>query len=352
MVKIDLITGFLGSGKTTFIRKYAKYLIDQGNNIGILENDYGAINVDMMLLSDLMGDKCELEMISGGCDKETHRRRFRTKLIAMGMCGYDRVLVEPSGIYDVDEFFDVLRDEPLDRWYEIGNVFTIVDAALEENLSDASKYLLASEVADAGTVILSKVQNTAPEMITKTISTLNEALAQVKCNRNINNHCVFAKNWDMLTDDDFKALMQAGYVQESYVKQDIAEADAFTSLYFMNLDFTKTQLKSTVEKLFNDTSCGNIFRIKGFIEAENEIISPSENPASKNSVSDSIENNQNSDYRGTVSEKSSNPSKIHWLELNATKNEMTFKSAPDGQKVLIVIGEYLKKAAIEAYFKI
>ena len=39
MVKIDLITGFLGSGKTTFIRKYAQYLMDAGNNIGILEND-------------------------------------------------------------------------------------------------------------------------------------------------------------------------------------------------------------------------------------------------------------------------------------------------------------------------
>ena len=87
MVKVDLITGFLGSGKTTFIRKYAKYLMDEGNNIGILENDYGAVNVDMMLLQDLMGDNCELEMISGGCDKDCHRRRFKTKLIAMGMCG-------------------------------------------------------------------------------------------------------------------------------------------------------------------------------------------------------------------------------------------------------------------------
>jgi len=110
MVKIDLITGFLGSGKTTFIKKYATYLMRKGLNIGILENDHGAVNVDMMLLQELRGDQCELEMISGGCDAETHRRRFRTKLISMGMCGYDRVLVEPSGIYDIDEFFDVLRD--------------------------------------------------------------------------------------------------------------------------------------------------------------------------------------------------------------------------------------------------
>lgn len=104
MVKIDLITGFLGSGKTTFIKKYATYLMRKGLNIGILENDHGAVNVDMMLLQELRGDQCELEMISGGCDAETHRRRFRTKLISMGMCGYDRVLVEPSGIYDIDEF--------------------------------------------------------------------------------------------------------------------------------------------------------------------------------------------------------------------------------------------------------
>ncbi len=121
MVKIDLITGFLGSGKTTFIKRYAEFLMKKGLRIGILENDFGAVNVDMMLLQGLMGDQCELEMIAGGCDRETHARRFRTKLIAMGMCGYDRVLVEPSGIYDVDEFFDVLREEPLDQWYEVGS---------------------------------------------------------------------------------------------------------------------------------------------------------------------------------------------------------------------------------------
>ena len=59
MVKVDLITGFLGSGKTTFIKKYAQYLIDQGYRIGIIENDFGAVNVDMMLLQDLESENCE-----------------------------------------------------------------------------------------------------------------------------------------------------------------------------------------------------------------------------------------------------------------------------------------------------
>ena len=185
MIKIDLITGFLGSGKTTFIKKYAKHLIDKGDNIGILENDYGAVNVDMMLLKDLEGEKCELEMIAGGCDADCHRRRFRTKLIAMGMCGYDRILVEPSGIFDVDEFFDGLREEPLDRWYEIGSVITIVDAGLEENLSDQAEYLLGSEAADAGVIVLSRLDkdNACEEQENRIISHVNRSLERIGCTR-------------------------------------------------------------------------------------------------------------------------------------------------------------------------
>ena len=132
-------------------------LFRSGYNIGILENDFGAVNVDMMLLRELEGEQCELEMVAGGCDKDCHRRRFKTKLIAMGMCGYDRVLIEPSGIFDMDEFFDALHEEPLDRWYQIGNVIAVVDAGLDEKMSEEADYILASEVADAGCIVLSKI---------------------------------------------------------------------------------------------------------------------------------------------------------------------------------------------------
>ena len=60
----------------------------------------------------------------------------------MGMRGFDRVLIEPSGIFDVDEFFDTLREEPLDQWYEIGNVIAVVDAKLPDEMSENADYLL------------------------------------------------------------------------------------------------------------------------------------------------------------------------------------------------------------------
>ena len=232
MVTIDLITGFLGSGKTTFIKHYAKYLMDQGMNIGILENDFGAVNVDMLLLQELMGDKCELEMIAGGCDRETHRRRFRTKLIAMGMCGYDRVLVEPSGVYDVDEFFDVLRDEPLDRWYQIGNVITVVNAKLESELSDMSEYLLASEAAHAGAVVLSRAEEATEEEIRATVTHLNRALEKVRCGRRLDQE-IIRKGSLALTDEDFAKIQQCGYVQENYQKMDFTEENSFDTVYVM-----------------------------------------------------------------------------------------------------------------------
>ena len=279
MVKVDLITGFLGSGKTTFIRKYAQHLMDAGKNIGILENDYGAVNVDMMLLQDLMGDNCELEMISGGCDKDCHRRRFKTKLIAMGMCGYDRVIVEPSGIFDVDEFFDILHEEPLNRWYQIGNVIAIVDSKLESDLSDEADFILASEVADAGCIVMSKSQDATPEEIEGTIEHVNHALEKVHCSRRFGKgfdgsgetgvaNNVIHKNWDEMSKEDFDRIASCGYEMASYRKPEFEAEDAFTSLYFMNVKMTEKELREAAEKILSDPACGHVFRMKGFMRVD------------------------------------------------------------------------------------
>ena len=176
MIKIDLITGFLGSGKTTFIKKYARYLIGKGQKIGILVNDYGAVNVDTMLLSELEGDNCGIESVAGACDRDCHQRRFKTKLIALAMSGYDRVLIEPSGVFDVDEFFDSLYEEPLDRWYQIGSVIAVADVNLSTELSKSAEYLLASQACVAGRLVLSKTQLANEAAAQKTTALINAVL--------------------------------------------------------------------------------------------------------------------------------------------------------------------------------
>lgn len=308
MVKVDLITGFLGAGKTTFIKKYARYLMDQGMNIGILENDLGAINVDMMLLHDLEGEQCELEMVSGGCDRDCYKRRFKTKLIAMGMCGYDRVLIEPSGVFDVDDFFDTLYEEPLDRWYQIGNVITVVDAALQTDLSREADYVLASEAAGAGCVLLSRSQEVAEEEIQNTIGHLNRALKDIQCKRVLKDE-IFVKNWEEFTDEDFQRILNSGYVVESYQKMSLEDSDIFDSLNFMNHGLSESEMQHTAEQILKDPACGTVLRIKGFCQKEDKT----------------------------------------WVELNATHHETLLRKTEAGQEVLIVIGQKLNEERIRQY---
>ncbi|MCR5295643.1 MAG: GTPase (G3E family) [Lachnospiraceae bacterium] len=310
MIKIDLISGFLGSGKTTFLKKYADYWIRQGCRIGILENDFGAVNVDMMLLQDLLGENCDLEMIAGGCGYDCHIRRFRTKLISFAMQGMDRVLVEPSGIFDVDEFFDVLREEPLDAWYEIGSVLAIVDARLEEDLTEETEYLLASQIASAGKVLLSKVNEASEEDIHRTIAHMNGVMERFLCSRRFGND-VLTADWKDLTDAELAEIGASGCRLEAHLKLQTVKDNSFNSVYCFHVHLKADQLKAKVTSLFEDPSFGRVFRVKGFVRDENG-----------------------------------------WTELNAAGKNISLKAVEAGQEIVIVIGEELQTAAIYRHFGI
>ena len=285
--------------------------MDQGYNIGILENDFGAVNVDMMLLRELEGEQCELEMVAGGCDKDCHRRRFKTKLIAMGMCGYDRVLIEPSGIFDMDEFFDALHEEPLDRWYQIGNVIAVVDAGLDEKMSEEADYILASEVADAGCIVLSKTQEASEKSIENTVKHLNRALKAVHCKRKFGEDEIIRKDWEQFETEDFERILNSGYIAEDYEKMSLDEKEVFKSLYFMDLEVSGEELRDAAQKIMQDPACGSVFRIKGFTQEPDG----------------------------------------SWTELNATHHEITQCPIAEGQKVIIVIGEQPDEEMIKKYFR-
>ena len=271
------------------------------------------------------------------------------------MSGYDRVIVEPSGIFDVDEFFDALHEDPLDRWYEIGSVIAIVDAGLEEQMSEQSDYLLASQVANAGRIVLSHVQETTPEDIRRTIEHINRALDMVKYGRrfdpenvagnndpkSIDRYCiqenksrdgllidavgdgrtekseqrkvleVVAQDWDALTDETLQDIMNSGYVSEDYVKI-LEEDSSYSSLYFMNIRIPQEELTAKVQALMQDSGCGQIFRIKGFMQLADD----------------------------------------SWIELNATHKQITVRPIPRGQEIIIVIGEGLVEAEIKKYWEV
>ena len=311
MVQVDLITGFLGAGKTTFLRRYAAYLTAQGHHVCILENDFGAVNVDAMLVQDLLGERCEIETISGGCDCEYPPAPGCAPSSSQWPCaGFDRVVVEPSGIFDVDEFFDVLRDEPLDRWYTLGNVFAVVDALLPETLSPQAEYILASEAASAGRILLSRSQLATQAQRESAIDHLKRALAACKCSRTLKEEDFLIKDWADLEDADLAALDACGYQHTDCEKLCFDAHGAFSSAYFLELGLPRQQLEKHIPGLFTDAACGRVLRVKGFVR----------------------------DAGG-------------WVELNATADGLTAAPIPAGQEVLIVIGEGLDRERIETVLR-
>ena len=309
-MKIDLITGLLGAGKTTLIRLYAEYLLGKGEKICILENDYGAVNVDMMFLQDLLGDRCELEMVIGGDGYEAHRRRFKTKLISMAMVGYDRVIVEPSGIYDVDEFFDTLREEPLDRWYDPGNVIAVVSAETLPDLSEESAYLLASQVANAGCVILSKVRSAGPEKVQETALFLNRIMERFHCSRRFDKD-IIAVPWDRTGGLDFDRISRCGFKSSDHVKYQVDRENRFSSLFYFYVKMDESQIRTAVEEIFEDPKCGRVSRIKGFVKKNGNM----------------------------------------WLRINAVPQKAEYEITDRGEDAVIVIGEDLRKDHVDLYFQ-
>lgn len=315
MTKIDLITGILGSGKTTLIHQYAEHLIQQGMRIAILENDFGAVNVDMVMFQDLKGENCQLEMIAGGGDPCCHKRRFKTQLISLGMQHFDRIIIEPSGIFDMDEFFDTLYESPLDQWFEIGSILTVLDAEMPEVLSAQMEYLLASEAACCGKLILSKWQNQkeeTPEHCTNRIlNHLNRALTGIQCKRQFQPKDVLVRDWNALTAADYQVLQTAGYRNCGYVKQFSTETIQSEVHYFMHLAIPETEIAPLVHRILSDPSCGKIYRIKGAL------------PTAQGG----------------------------WLKVNATAEKTEISPIPDGQAVLIVIGDHVQKEKIDGYLQ-
>lgn len=305
MTKVDLITGFLGAGKTSFLIEYAKHFVDEGKKVAIIVNDYGAINVDRLLLHQELGDSCQLEMVISG-DKDCSRRRLKTKLITMALEGYNQVLVEPSGLFQVDDFFDLLYEEPLERWYERGNVLTIVEATLERNLSTYAKYILTTQIASAGTVVISKSKS--QQDADNLLAFLEACLKKFHCESKIKNVYYWKKG--KISKDDFAELAKSSYRSIDVAKLPEQNAEEFESLFFFYVDTPTHTLEETVRKLMADENAGNIFRLKGFLRHNEK-----------------------------------------WIEVNATKTEITIRESAAGQEVFIVIGEELNEELIGSYWK-
>ena len=128
MTKIDIISGFLGAGKTTFIKKLLQEAIS-GEQVVLIENEFGEIGIDGGFLKD---SGIEIREMNSGCICCSLVGDFG-KSLAEVLTTYkpDRIIIEPSGVGKLSDVMKAVIDVSADMDVALNSAVTIVDAAMQ-----------------------------------------------------------------------------------------------------------------------------------------------------------------------------------------------------------------------------
>ena len=209
MTKIDIISGFLGAGKTTFIKK----MIDeafQGEQIVLIENEFGEVGIDGGFLKDA---GIQITEMNSGCiccslvgDFGKNLNEVITKYHP------DRILIEPSGVGKLSDVMKSVIDIEKEQDVKLNALVTVVNALKASKQMKAFGEFFNNQIEYATTVILSRSQNATPEQLefcVKQIQKLNP------------NAAIITTDWNAIGGEQILKVMEG---QDNLEMQVLAEA--------------------------------------------------------------------------------------------------------------------------------
>lgn len=260
--KVDLITGFLGAGKTTFVKKYMKYLGERGISYAVIENEFGAAGVDASLIG---GSVFEL---SGGCICCGQKVNFHNLIIELAAHA-ERIIVEPSGVFNADDFFDIMDSPQVQAVAECGLMAGVVDPYSLAELTGQDAQVLFGELVCAGALLISRTDRAGSEALLAAreyLSALLPALPPVMDAASV----------------DFDALMACRPVRRTHERLRADHSTLFQSASFTPEGlFDEPSLKRMAELLLSGCA-GDVLRVKGIVRSQ-------EGPLSVNAAGADIE---------------------------------------------------------------
>ena len=209
MTKIDIISGFLGAGKTTFIKK----MIDEafkGEQIVLIENEFGEVGIDGGFLKDA---GIQITEMNSGCiccslvgDFGKNLNEVITKYHP------DRILIEPSGVGKLSDVMKSVIDIEKEQPVKLNALVTVVNALKASKQMKAFGEFFNNQIEYATTVILSRSQNATPEQLefcVKQIQALNPKAS------------VITTDWDAIKGEQILKTMEG---QDNLEMKVLAEA--------------------------------------------------------------------------------------------------------------------------------
>ena len=209
MTKIDIISGFLGAGKTTFIKK----MIDEaftGEKIVLIENEFGEVGIDGGFLKDA---GIQITEMNSGCiccslvgDFGKNLNEVITKYHP------DRILIEPSGVGKLSDVMKSVIDIEKEQDVKLNALVTVVNALKASKQMKAFGEFFNNQIEYATTVILSRSQNATPEQLEFCVNKIQELNLKA---------AIITTDWAKLSGEQILKVMEG---QDNLEMKALAEA--------------------------------------------------------------------------------------------------------------------------------
>jgi G3E family GTPase len=252
MVKIDLITGFLGAGKTTFANLLLRHYLGQSLHPAYIANEFGQTGLDAALIG---AEGFSATAIEGGCICCTLKHSVAATVNEVFKAyAPTNIVFESSGVFIPDGFWDILDDESLAGRCEAGSEVTIVDSANFKKQKAAFGGFFHSQIRHASVVVLSKIERAAQPV--------DELVCDI---RNINPAArVVAESWEALSGADLGLLMALKPALRTG-----KHTHRHGGMQSVTVDVSREWTGADFDALaghLRDGTLGEIIRVKGFVK--------------------------------------------------------------------------------------
>ena len=189
MTKVDVISGFLGAGKTTLIKKLLKEALS-GEQVALIENEFGEIAVDGGFLEEA---GVQIREMNSGCICCSLVGDFVTALKeVIDTYHPDRIIIEPTGVGKLSDVTKAVADAVQNEEVELGNAITVVDAKKCKMYLKNFGEFFKNQVEHAGTILLSRTDDISEEKLAQCIELI----------KGLNAHAlIITTPWDQLSGE-------------------------------------------------------------------------------------------------------------------------------------------------------
>ena len=171
MTKVDIISGFLGAGKTTLISKLLKEAL-KDEQVVLIENEFGEIGIDGGFLKD---SGVEIREMNSGCICCSLVGDFGKSLKeVVDKYHPDRIIIEPSGVGKLSDVIKAVKDLHIENEIKLNSASTVADASKVKVYMKNFGEFFNNQIEHAGTIILSRTQNVSEDKLKKAIELIRE----------------------------------------------------------------------------------------------------------------------------------------------------------------------------------